>query len=78
LEQFKRTIQKIKEKESNMKKDKEIKWVVDSEVTEMFPPQSYEDLEKEIKTLKEKLIIKRKQINYMKKNNLKRKGKENG
>jgi len=61
-----------------MKKDKEIKWVVDSEVTEMFPPQSYEDLEKEIKTLKEKLIIKRKQINYMKKNNLKRKGKENG
>ena len=59
----------------------------------MFPPQSYEDLEKEIKTLKEKcmdlfnpnemidlekLFIKRKQINYMKKNNLKRKGKENG
>ena len=76
-----------------MEKDKEIKWVVDSEVTEMFPPQSYEDLEKEIKTLKEKcmdlfnpnemidlekLLIKRKQINYMKKNNLKRKGKENG
>ena len=76
-----------------MEKDNEIKWVVDSEVTEMFPPQSYEDLEKEIKTLKEKcmdlfnpnemidlekLFIKRKQINYMKKNNLKRKGKENG
>ena len=76
-----------------MKKEKEIKWVLDSEVTEMFPPQSYEDLEKEIKTLKEKcmdlfnpnemidlekLFIKRKQINYMKKNNLKRKGKENG
>ena len=71
-----------------MKKDKEIKWVVDSEVTEMFPPQSYEDLEKEIKTLKEKcmdlfnpnmmsdleqLIFKRKQANYILTN--KRKGK---
>ena len=72
-----------------MKKDKEIKWVVDSEVTEMFPPQSYEDLEKEIKAsiyieevLKasisnmmddlEKLMFKRRQINYMKKNNLKK------
>ena len=74
-----------------MKKEKEIKWVVDSEVTEMFPPQSYEDLEKEIKILKEKcmdifnpnmmddlekLIFKRKQITYMKLNNIKkRKGK---
>ena len=43
-----------------MKKEKEIKWVLDSEVTEMFPPQSYK---KTIKDSEFDLLMK----NYTKK-----------